>query len=89
MSSVKYWVSAAEEFPVVPEGDMLRKSINESSEPVVGRLASTTGSQKEHSGVELFSWEHASPRQARKRDVSRHIWRAWQQPRDMRTGRSL
>jgi hypothetical protein len=50
--------------------------------------ASTTGSQKEHSVVKLFSWEHASPRQARKRDVSRHIWRAWQQPRDMRTGRS-
>ncbi len=32
------WVGAAEKFPVVPEGDMLRKNINESSEPVVGCL---------------------------------------------------
>jgi hypothetical protein len=39
MCSAKYWVYAAEEFPVVSEDDMLRKSINESSEPVVGRLA--------------------------------------------------
>jgi hypothetical protein len=36
--SVKYWVYAAEKFPVVTEDDMLRKSIDESSEPVVGRL---------------------------------------------------
>ena len=35
---MKHWVRAAEEFPVVSEGDMLRKSINESSEPVVGGL---------------------------------------------------
>jgi hypothetical protein len=35
---VKYWVQAAEEFPVVVEDDMLRKSIDESSEPLVGRL---------------------------------------------------
>ena len=35
MSSVKYWVKAAEEFPVVLEDDMLRKTVNESSEPVV------------------------------------------------------
>lgn len=35
---MKYWVGAAEEFPVVSEDDMLRKSINESSEPVVGCL---------------------------------------------------
>ena len=38
MCSAKYWVYAAEEFLVVSEDDMLRKSINESSEPVVGRL---------------------------------------------------
>ena len=36
--SVKHWVEAAEKFPVVSEGDMLRETINESSEPVVGRL---------------------------------------------------
>ena len=35
---MKYWVSAAGKFPVVTEDDMLRKIINESSEPVVGRL---------------------------------------------------
>ena len=35
---MKYWVQAAEEFPVVVEDDMLRKSIDESSEPLVGRL---------------------------------------------------
>jgi hypothetical protein len=35
---VKYWVSATGKFPVVSEDDMLRKTINESSEPVVGRL---------------------------------------------------
>ena len=35
---MKHWVEAAEKFPVVSEGDMLRKTINESSEPVVGRL---------------------------------------------------
>ena len=38
MFSVKHWVEAAEKFPVVTEDDMLRKSIEESSEPVVGRL---------------------------------------------------
>ena len=36
--SAKHWVEAAEKFPVVTEDDMLRKSIDESSEPVVGRL---------------------------------------------------
>ena len=35
---VKHWVEAAEKFPGVPEDDMLRKTINESSEPVEGRL---------------------------------------------------
>ena len=35
---MKHWVQAAEEFPVVVEDDMLRKSIDESSEPLVGRL---------------------------------------------------
>jgi hypothetical protein len=35
---VKYWAFAAGEFPVVSEDDMLQKSINESSEPVVGCL---------------------------------------------------
>ena len=34
---MKYWVSATGESPVVSEDDMLRKTINESSEPVVGR----------------------------------------------------
>ena len=32
MFSVKYWVRATEEFPVVSEDDMLLKSIDESSE---------------------------------------------------------
>jgi hypothetical protein len=31
--AVKYWVKAAEKFPVVSEDEMLQKSINESSEP--------------------------------------------------------
>ena len=35
---MKYWAFAAGEFPVVSEDDMLQKSINESSEPVVGCL---------------------------------------------------
>ena len=35
---MKHWVQAAEEFPVVVEDDMLRKSIDESAEPLVGRL---------------------------------------------------
>ena len=38
VSPVKYWVRAAGKFPVVSEDDMLRKTINESSEPVEGRL---------------------------------------------------
>jgi hypothetical protein len=37
----------------------------------------------------IVLWDYASPRQAHKRDVSRHIWRAWQPPRDMKTGTSL
>jgi hypothetical protein len=35
---VKYWVRATGKFPVVSEGDMLRKTINESSEPLAGCL---------------------------------------------------
>jgi len=35
---VKYWVSATGKFPVVEEDDMWRKTINESSEPLVGCL---------------------------------------------------
>ena len=35
---MKYWARATGKFPVVSEGDMLRKSINESSEPLVGSL---------------------------------------------------
>ena len=35
---VKHWVEAAEKFPGVLEDDMLRKTIHESSEPVVGGL---------------------------------------------------
>ena len=35
---MKHWVKATGEFPVVVEGDMLRKTINESSEPLVGSL---------------------------------------------------
>ena len=38
MFSVKHWVEAAEKFPVVTEDDMLQKSIDENSEPVVGGL---------------------------------------------------
>ena len=37
-SPVKYWVNATGEFPVVSEGDMLRKNISKSSEPVAGCL---------------------------------------------------
>jgi hypothetical protein len=48
LSSVKHWVKAAEEFPVVTEDDMLRKSINESSEPVVGRLGLDKQAQRRH-----------------------------------------
>ena len=46
--SVKYWVYAAEEFPVVSEDDMLRKSTDESSEPVVGRLGPCEWAQRRH-----------------------------------------
>ena len=35
---MKYWVRATGKFPVVSEGDMLRKTINESSEPLAGCL---------------------------------------------------
>ena len=45
---MKYWVSAAEEFPVVSEDDMLRKTINESSEPVEGRLGIAEHAQRRH-----------------------------------------
>ena len=38
MFPVKHWVSATGKFPVVSEGDMLRKSINESSEQLAGCL---------------------------------------------------
>ena len=45
---MKYWVRAAEEFPVVSEDDRLRKTINESSEPVVGRLGIVEHAQRRH-----------------------------------------
>ena len=45
---VKYWVSAAGKFPVVSEDDMLRKTINESSEPVLGRLGIEEHAQRGH-----------------------------------------
>ncbi len=45
---MKYWVRAAEEFPVVSEDDMLRKTTNESSEPVVGRLSIEEHAQRRH-----------------------------------------
>ena len=48
VSPVKYWVSATGEFPVVSEDDMLRKTINESSEPVVGRLGREEHAQRRH-----------------------------------------
>jgi hypothetical protein len=35
---VKNWVRATGKFPVVSEDDMLRKTINESSEPLAGCL---------------------------------------------------
>ena len=47
-SPVKYWVSATGKFPVVSEDDMLRKTINESSEPVVGRLGIEEHAQRGH-----------------------------------------
>ena len=37
----------------------------------------------------IVLWEHASPRQARKRSVSRHTWRAWRAPRDTKIGMNL
>jgi hypothetical protein len=45
---VKYWVSASGKFPVVSEDDMLRKTSNESSEPVVGRLGIEEYAQRRH-----------------------------------------
>ena len=45
---MKNWVRAAEEFPVVSEDDMLRKTISESSEPVVGRLGIEDHAQRRH-----------------------------------------
>ena len=45
---VKYWVRAAGKFPVVSEDDMLRRTINESSEPVVGRLGIVEHAQRRH-----------------------------------------
>jgi hypothetical protein len=45
---VKYWVRAAEEFPVVSEDDMLCKSIKESSEPVAGCLGLCEWAQQWH-----------------------------------------
>ena len=37
----------------------------------------------------IFPWDHASPRQAHKKDASRHISRAWRQPRGTKTGKHL
>jgi hypothetical protein len=45
---VKYWVRAAEKFPVVSEDDMLRKTISESSEAVVDRLGIEEHAQRRH-----------------------------------------
>ena len=45
---MKYWVIAAGKFPVVSEDDMLRKTINESSEPVVGRLGIEEHAPRRH-----------------------------------------
>ena len=42
--------------------------------------------KKEHFDVELFSWDHASLRQAPNRGASRHISRAWLTPRGTPTG---
>jgi len=47
-SPVKNWVRATGESPVVSEDDMLRKTINESSEPVVGRLGIEEHAQRRH-----------------------------------------
>ena len=43
---------------------------------------------KETLSCRIVLWEHASPRQARKRDVSRRTWMAWQPPRDTKIGTS-
>ena len=48
VSPVKYWVSATGKFPVVSEDDMLQKTINESSDPVVGRLGICECAQRGH-----------------------------------------
>jgi hypothetical protein len=45
---VKYWVNATGEFPVVSEDDRLRRTIKESSEPVVGRLGMEKPAQRSH-----------------------------------------
>ena len=42
--------------------------------------------KNKHFVVELFSWDHASLRQAPNRGASRHISRAWPTPRGMPTG---
>ena len=48
---MKHWVEAAEELPGVPEDDMLRKTINESSEPVVGRLGGLGRCESAREGI--------------------------------------
>jgi hypothetical protein len=48
---VKYSVQAAEEFPVVVEDDMLRKSIDESSEPLVDCLCLYKSGTAKISGI--------------------------------------
>jgi hypothetical protein len=45
---VKNWVRATGKFPVVSEDDMLRKTINESSEPVEGCLGMEEHAQRRH-----------------------------------------
>ncbi|HXX13459.1 MAG TPA: triple tyrosine motif-containing protein, partial [Candidatus Eremiobacteraceae bacterium] len=37
----------------------------------------------------IVLWDHAYPRQAHKRNASRHIWRAWRMLRGTKTGRYL
>jgi hypothetical protein len=51
----------------------------------MGQLASITVLKK-HFDVELFSWDHASLRQAHSRGASRHILRAWLTPRGIQIG---
>jgi hypothetical protein len=87
---VKYWAQAAEEFPGVPEGDMLRKNIHESPEPVVGCLGVGSLSKFLSPALNILILMCASTPNIQGRNrvryvASRNMWRPagnmhWNQP---------